>query len=154
MADCVEEDCEYSTLHVAPCVAIVYLPQSPQRICDAIRYPCQPFSPFAIRRHTSPFVHPKLILSAAVCLAQHGRFPPAAGVRPSPGAATLAGRRAWFFHHAEICFTTSLIPAFSPRRRRIVRRLSEKPAAGLAGRTADKTETCKSCSFSWGRRSG
>jgi hypothetical protein len=31
------------------------------------------------------------------------------------------------------CFTSSLIPAFSPRRRRIVRRLFEKPATGLAG---------------------
>jgi hypothetical protein len=29
--------------------------------------------------------------------------------------------------------TSSLNPAFSPRRRRIVRRLSEKPATGLAG---------------------
>ena len=154
MADCVEEDCEYSTLHVVPCVAIVYLPQSPQRICDAIRHPCQPFSPFAIRRHTSPFVHPKLILSAAVCLARRGRFSPPAAARPPPVAATLAGRRAWFFHHAEICFTTSLIPAFSPRRRRIVRRLFEKPATGLAGWSTEKTKTCKGYSFSWGRRPG
>jgi hypothetical protein len=41
------------------------------------------------------------------------------------------------------CITTSLIPAFSPRRRRIVRRLLEKPATELAGPSSDNTEQTK-----------
>ena len=36
-------------------------------------------------------------------------------------------------------FTSSLIPAFSPRRRRNVRRLFEKSATGLAGRSTAKS---------------
>ena len=48
--------------------------------------------------HDSPrTAYPKLILAAAVFLARSGSFPPAAGVRPSPVATTLAGRRASFF---------------------------------------------------------
>jgi hypothetical protein len=46
----------------------------------------------------------------------------------------------------------SLIPAFSPGRRRIVCRVFEKPAAGLAGWSADKMETRKTCSFSPGEK--
>ena len=49
-------------------------------------------------------------------------------------------------------FTTSLIPAFSPRRRRMFRRVFEKSATVFAGQTANKTETCKSRSFSPGEK--
>ena len=41
----------------------------------------------------APVVHPKLILSAAVCLAWCGSIPPVAGARPSPGAAMWQSRR-------------------------------------------------------------
>jgi hypothetical protein len=64
-----------------------YLIQNPQLISVAIRHPCQPLSPFAIRRHASPFIPPKPILAAAVGLARRGRFPPPAAARPSPVAA-------------------------------------------------------------------
>jgi hypothetical protein len=40
-------------------------------------------------------------------------------------------------------FTSSLIPAFSPRRRRNARRLFEKPATGLAERSTEKSRRAK-----------
>ena len=49
-----------------------------------------------------------------------------------------------------IGFTSSLIPAFSPRRRRNARRLFEKPATGLAGQSSEKLRTCQGISFSLG----
>jgi len=50
--------------------------------------------------------------------------------------------------------TTSLNPAFSPRRRRNVRRVFGILNDGIGRTVAGKTGTRKSGSFSWGRRSG
>jgi hypothetical protein len=47
--------------------------------------------------------------------------------------------------------TSALAPALSPRRGRIVRRLIEKPATGLARRSSAKPETTESYFLSWGR---
>jgi hypothetical protein len=51
-------------------------------------------------------------------------------------------------------FTSSLIPAFSPRRRRNARRLFEKPATGLAERSNEKTKRPKAIPSPRGRRPG
>jgi hypothetical protein len=49
-------------------------------------------------------------------------------------------------------FTTSLIPAFSPRRRRIVRRLFEKSTTGFAGSLFVNQAKGNGCSFSPGEK--
>jgi hypothetical protein len=51
----------------------------------------------------------------------------------------------------DLIFTSSLIPAFSPRRRRIVRCPSKKPGAGFAERTFAKPKPAGSRFLSWGR---
>jgi hypothetical protein len=48
--------------------------------------------------------------------------------------------------------TTTLTPALSPRRGRIVRRLMEKQAAGFAGRSIAKPEMHYGCPLSSGER--
>jgi hypothetical protein len=50
--------------------------------------------------------------------------------------------------------TLSLIPAFSPRRRRIFRRLIEKPVTGFAGWPFAKTKRTIAIPSPRGRRSG
>jgi len=47
--------------------------------------------------------------------------------------------------------TTALIPAFSPRRRRIARRLLEDSCGWFAGRTFAKTRLTNDDFLSWGR---
>jgi hypothetical protein len=67
----------------------------------------------------------------------------ASGVRACSPPLSLAWR--WLV-------TFSLIPAFSSRRRRIVFRLTEKPATGFAGRSFAKRKTDTGCSFSPGEK--
>jgi hypothetical protein len=74
-----------------------------------------------------------------------------AGVRFRRGQFAAAWRRL-AEGTRDLILTTSLNPAFSPRRRRIVRRLSEKPATEFAERSSAKPKPASSYFLSPGER--
>src|ERR1017187_4175315 len=74
----------------------------------------------------APFVHPKLPLAARLGLCR--------GARPSRLPFSASRRKPFPKLNG---FTSSLIPAFSPRRRRNARQLLENSCAGI-GRTVNR----------------